>query len=461
MAKYTNDKILKLYNQKSKLISQLNKIKRTINPNLTETQVAIASLKSAIHNTTYLISKEFSISANRFWANKAKDVNYRNPESFFPEINRMFRPKNLDKLKLIKLKRNNTDCINNINLNTDTLAHDDDSYLLTDETSMLNVIGNHFEKINAKKTDLTNNRLTELVENEYQTLVNEIDNDRRRKQTLTVFSETNSATSPITPNTSTLNCFFSVKHTQLILKNLKNKTSAGIDNIPNVVLKHLPPEYISYYTILFNNIINNNHFPSRWTTAKILLILKKGKDPTDPSSYRPISLLPNISKVPKVPNQQFGFRFKHSTVHAINKFLTDTTQQLNNHGMVAAGLIDLEKAFDSVWLKGLSYKMSKKGFPRYLIKLIWASMQNRKFITVSNTAQSSVQFSIEEGLQQGTVNSPCFFNIYNADILNLFDLNKNNTYSIAFADDLLVYCTGKRPSCLQKNLENIVNKINK
>ena len=137
-------------------------------------------------------------------------------------------------------------------------------------------------------------------------------------------------------------------------------------------------------------------------TVKILPILKKNKDPTDPSSYRPISLLPNISKVFEsllntsitshcnqfniIPSQQFGFRYKHSTVHAINKFLTDTTHQLNNHGMVAAGLIDLEKAFDSVWLKGLFFKMIKKGFPRHLIKIIWTSMQSRKFITVSNSS---------------------------------------------------------------------------
>lgn len=114
--------------------------------------------------------------------------------------------------------------------------------------------------------------------------------------------------------------------------------------------------------------------------------------------------------------------------------------------MVVACLIDLEKAFDSVWLKGLFYKLSKKGFSRYVIRMIWSMMQNRTFVTVSNTAQSSISFNIEEGLQQGTVNSPLLFNIYNADILNLFSLNaRNNNYAIAFADDLLVYCAEEQP----------------
>ena len=82
------------------------------------------------------------------------------------------------------------------------------------------------------------------------------------------------------------------------------------------------------------------------------------------ANYRPISLLPNISKIYEVvinnelkiqnnklktiPDQQFVFKYKHSTVHAINKLTSDISLALNSHQMVAAGLIDLEKAFDSV-----------------------------------------------------------------------------------------------------------------
>ncbi|OXU18910.1 hypothetical protein TSAR_010526 [Trichomalopsis sarcophagae] len=158
-----------------------------------------------------------------------------------------------------------------------------------------------------------------------------------------------------------------------------------------------------------------------------------------------------------IPNDQYSFKFKHSTVHAINRFLRDTTKHLNNHEMVAASLINLEKAFDSVWLKGLFYKLIKKEFPS---RLIWTMLQNRRFFVVSNTTQSTKLFNIQEGLQQGTVNSPLLFNIYNSDILNLLELNCNNTYSIAFADDLLVYFAGKYPIKIQNTLETLVNKIN-
>ncbi|KAK0163926.1 hypothetical protein PV328_002611 [Microctonus aethiopoides] len=53
---------------------------------------------------------------------------------------------------------------------------------------------------------------------------------------------------------------------------------------------------------------------------------------------------------------------------------------------------------------------------------------------------SDTTLYIKEGLQQGTATSPILFNIFNADTINLFELNNNNdTYSIAFADDLIVY----------------------
>ncbi|OXU25216.1 hypothetical protein TSAR_003007 [Trichomalopsis sarcophagae] len=54
-----------------------------------------------------------------------------------------------------------------------------------------------------------------------------------------------------------------------------------------------------------------------------------------------------------IPDEQYDFKFKHSTVHAIN--LTDTTKHLNNHEMVATGLIDLEKAFFISSLKKVSH----------------------------------------------------------------------------------------------------------
>lgn len=113
---------------------------------------------------------------------------------------------------------------------------------------------------------------------------------------------------------------------------------------------------------------------------KLFPFQKKKKKLTDPADYRPVSLTPSISKVYEsvinnsitrfcnsnniLPDNQFGFRRQHSTIHACNKFLTDINFHLHNKHVVGAIIIDLEKAFDSVWLNGLIY--SPKTFSHLL-----------------------------------------------------------------------------------------------
>ncbi|CAG5084985.1 Protein of unknown function [Cotesia congregata] len=85
----------------------------------------------------------------------------------------------------------------------------------------------------------------------------------------------------------------------------------------------------------------------------------------------------------------------------------------------------------------------------------------RTFYTWNGREKCPKLFKIKEGLQQGTVNSPTLFNIFTSQTLNAFKLNQdNNTYSIAYADDLILYVAAKYPEPLKDQLERLVNKIN-
>lgn len=124
------------------------------------------------------------------------------------------------------------------------------------------------------------------------------------------------------------------------------------------------------------NVLNNGYFPNLWKVAKIKMLPKKNKNPRIISNYRPISLLPNMRKLFEiviniaitkfvnlnqvVPNEQFGFRKKHSTVHAVTRIVFDANQALVTKKFTEACLIDLEKTFDSVWIEGLIGKLLKK-----------------------------------------------------------------------------------------------------
>ncbi|GFR33671.1 probable RNA-directed DNA polymerase from transposon BS [Trichonephila clavata] len=102
-----------------------------------------------------------------------------------------------------------------------------------------------------------------------------------------------------------------------------------------------------------------------WKTAVIVPILKPGKDPTDPQSYRPISLLPVLSKIAEkiilarlndhldnhkilIP-EQHGFRPRLSTSHQLLRVVEFIKEANDRNQCTAAVFLDIQKAFDRVW----------------------------------------------------------------------------------------------------------------
>jgi len=83
----------------------------------------------------------------------------------------------------------------------------------------------------------------------------------------------------------------------LIISKLANKKSPGQDLITNKILKNLTPKALSYLASLFISAMRIATFPSTWKHAIIVPIHKPGKPANSPTSYRPISLLPTLSRV--------------------------------------------------------------------------------------------------------------------------------------------------------------------
>jgi hypothetical protein len=81
---------------------------------------------------------------------------------------------------------------------------------------------------------------------------------------------------------------------QEAITGLKVDKAPGPNGIPNRVLKHLPERTVSLLVQIFNAVLRTHHFPSAWKHARVISILKPGKDQAQPSSYQPISLLDTI-----------------------------------------------------------------------------------------------------------------------------------------------------------------------
>ena len=162
-------------------------------------------------------------------------------------------------------------------------------------------------------------------------------------------------------------CFhFKQVNTATILKeprNLERSKSPGLDDIPPSLLKDAASCLAEPLTYLINMSLCTGQVPNEWKQAKVLPPFKSGNT-TELDNYRPISMLPVLSKVlERVVNTQFidylesnrllykyqfGFRRQHSTNLAVTFFTDSVRRAMVNGQLTRSVFIDLRKAFNMV-----------------------------------------------------------------------------------------------------------------
>ena len=155
----------------------------------------------------------------------------------------------------------------------------------------------------------------------------------------------------------------SISDVERRLRTLKSTKSTGCDNLPPRLLKDSASNIASPLTHIINLSMQTGLFPSEWKSAKITPIHKSGSR-SNFDNYRPISVLPAISKVMEtivhhqvmdflnenklLSKNQFGFRPKMSTELAAVKFIDEIRMSVDKGNLAGAVFIDLTKAFDTI-----------------------------------------------------------------------------------------------------------------
>ena len=254
-----------------------------------------------------------------------------------------------------------------------------------------------------------------------------------------------------------------------IITNLENKKSTGHDDITVKFIK-ISSIYISELLARVINIsIKTGIYPDQLKIAKVIPIYKKGNH-SDPSNYRPISILSNINKIfEKILHKrlysylnkfnilykfQFGFRKGHSTTQALIELTDNIKRGLDDKKYTCGIFIDLCKAFDTVDHNILLSKMHHYGIRGVVYNLFKSYLTNRVQYTSINNHKSKLQH-LNCGVPQGSVLGPLLFLLYINDIAKCC----NTGMFRVFADDTGIFCQGKDIIALINTARDILTKI--
>ena len=248
----------------------------------------------------------------------------------------------------------------------------------------------------------------------------------------------------------------------ITLNKMKTSHGSGHDGIASFYLKIALPVVGGSLCDLFNKSLFAGKFPEDWKIARIAPIFKSGaKD--DRSNYRPISVLPFISRLfeklifnqfyeyldanKSLYEHQSGFRLLHSVATALMASTNDWYLNIDNGKYTGLIFIDLKKAFDTVDHEILLEKLKMYGVTGLEHDWFTSYLDNRKQFCRINGSSSDVK-GINCGVPQGSCLGPLLFLIYINDLP--FSLQKSHVSM--YADDTTISLSSKSIGDLQNDL---------
>ncbi|KAJ1180056.1 hypothetical protein NDU88_005280 [Pleurodeles waltl] len=221
------------------------------------------------------------------------------------------------------------------------------------------------------------------------------------------------------------------------------------DRITNQAIKMLPNTAVDCIAEIFYACIQHQYFPKGWKEERVIIFPRVGKPVRDPANYCPIILLSSLSELFEkvilaclsdfasnenlIAEEQHGFRKEHSTNHQLFRVAEIITQGFNINKSTRVVFLDVAKAFDRVWHRGLIYKLIKLKFPSYLVNLLTSYLEGHTFHVVIQKECATVSPILAE-VTQGSIVGPFLFNIF----INYIPKDLKRTDIAIYANDVAV-----------------------
>jgi hypothetical protein len=232
------------------------------------------------------------------------------------------------------------------------------------------------------------------------------------------------------------------------LLKLKPSSASGDDALPGFILKDCAQILVTPLHFLYNLILTTSVYPCLWKVGKICPIFKSGKKNII-SNYRPVTILPHISKVFEsiiysyiytnvqnvISEHQHGFFRGRSTSTNLSCISHFISAALDKNTQVDVIYTDFSKAFDRIDHNILLNKLRHFGFSDSLLNLFESYLSDR-FCYVNVLGFYSARLVVNSGVPQGSNLGPLLFLLFINDIVEIFSLNV-----LLFADDVKLYST--------------------
>ena len=253
-----------------------------------------------------------------------------------------------------------------------------------------------------------------------------------------------------------------------IIMNL-NDVGAGHDKINSKLFKRTFEAILDILLHLFNVCLRTGVFPSILKIAVIRPVYKSG-DPKETNNYRPISMLPFISKILEklinnrllihltnnsiIHDKQFGFQKGRGTYMPHLVLQNSVTESFENSEFALGIYLDLRKAFDTVNVNILLKKLEKYGVRGKSLEIIHSYLYERKQCVKIDNCTSELS-DIKIGVPQGSILGPILFLIYINDLPKISPLMT----CLLYADDTAIFIKQKSIHELQILVNSIMPKL--
>ena len=281
-------------------------------------------------------------------------------------------------------------------------------------------------------------------------------------------------------------CSFSLKsvhpdEVQKIISGLSNSSSFGLDLLDTYTIKLITPEILPAITHIVNLSITTKKFPQNWKKVKIIPLHKK-EDPLNPKNYRPVAIVPILSKVLErlIFNQivqyltenkllhpnHHAYRVHHNTTTALIQMCDVWLESVGEGELTGACLLDMSAAFDIVNHSLLIRKLELYGFESNIIEWFQSYLADRTQCVCIDGALSKL-LPVNHGVPQGSILGPLLYTLFTNELPELIhdhssaEPGPEPEYNMScrtcgsttcYADDTTFSCSDPDPVSLSEKL---------